>query len=242
MPFPTIDNDLLNIGILQGQIPVIGAGNKLPGSIINSGTGANQLVQLDNTGKLPALDASLLTNLPSSGSGSRVLIDTQIASNSAQIDFTTGINNSFKRHLIEIDDVHFSSGNLSLNMVFSNNGGSSYIAGSSYQYVLETSASGFNSDDYDSVHNNAAFEIRIASECTSTNSLTIAANIHLSNLAGASTAPMVFGTSVYPGTGIGTRGGTLIGSLASTTDVNAIRIRPSAATLVKGTFRLYGLS
>ena len=58
MPFPTIDNDLLNIGILQGQIPVIGAGNKFPGSIINSGAGANQLVQLDNTGKLPALDAT----------------------------------------------------------------------------------------------------------------------------------------------------------------------------------------
>ncbi len=32
--------------------------------VIDSGTGANQLVQLDGTGKLPAIDGSQLTNLP----------------------------------------------------------------------------------------------------------------------------------------------------------------------------------
>lgn len=37
---------------------------------LNAGTSANNLVQLDGTGKLPAVDGSQLTNLPSGGGGS----------------------------------------------------------------------------------------------------------------------------------------------------------------------------
>lgn len=108
MPFPTIDNDLLNIGILQGQIPVIGAGNKLPSSIINSGTGANQLVQLDNTGKLPALDASQLINLTGSGGGWNLIQQQIISSPVSQIDFTSGIDGTYSFYKIIATDIRCS--------------------------------------------------------------------------------------------------------------------------------------
>ena len=40
-------------------------------AVLNTGTGANNIVQLDGTSKLPAVDGSQLTNLPSSGSPSQ---------------------------------------------------------------------------------------------------------------------------------------------------------------------------
>ena len=64
MPFPTVDNDMLNIGVSNGQIPIIGAGNKLPDSIINGGVGANQFIKLDGSARLPAVDGACLLIYP----------------------------------------------------------------------------------------------------------------------------------------------------------------------------------
>jgi len=108
MPFPTVDNDMLNIGVSNGQIPVIGAGNKLPDSIINGGVGANQFIKLDGSARLPAVDASLLTNLPapSGGTGGMNLLDEQIiVSPVGQIDFTTGIDGSYDFYKIIATDI-----------------------------------------------------------------------------------------------------------------------------------------
>ncbi len=60
-----------------GDITAVVAGTGLTGGgssgsvtlNIDVGTSANQIVQLDGTGKLPAVDGSQLTNLPSSGAG-----------------------------------------------------------------------------------------------------------------------------------------------------------------------------
>ncbi|MDH5766559.1 MAG: hypothetical protein OEZ38_11140 [Gammaproteobacteria bacterium] len=108
MPFPTVDNDMLNTGLSNGQIPVIGAGNKLPDSIINGGVGANQFIKLDGSARLPAVDASLLTNLPtpSGGAGGMNLLDEQIiVSPVGQIDFTTGIDGSYDFYKIIATDI-----------------------------------------------------------------------------------------------------------------------------------------
>lgn len=40
------------------------AGGKITTSVIDAGTGANQIVQLDSSSRLPAVNGSLLTNLP----------------------------------------------------------------------------------------------------------------------------------------------------------------------------------
>ena len=108
MPFPTVDNDMLNTGVSNGQIPVIGAGNKLPDSIINGGVGANQFIKLDGSARLPAVDASLLTNLPapSGGAGGMNLLDEQIITSPVgQIDFTTGIDGSYDLYKIVATDI-----------------------------------------------------------------------------------------------------------------------------------------
>ena len=45
----------------------VATGTSTPVLTLNSGTGANQIVKLDGSAKLPAVDGSLLINLPSSG-------------------------------------------------------------------------------------------------------------------------------------------------------------------------------
>lgn len=65
-----------------GTVTGITAGTGLTGSTINTsgtiavdvGTTANKIVQLDNSGRLPAVDASQLTNLPGQSPFSRVLV------------------------------------------------------------------------------------------------------------------------------------------------------------------------
>lgn len=126
MPFPTVNNDMLKTGVLEGEIPIVGAGDKLPNSIINAGTGANQFVQLDGSAKLPALNGSLLTNLPAPGGGvgSMKLIQSQSASNSAQIDFS-GLDSTYKAYVFEfINTVH--SINAAVRMVISQDAGVSF--------------------------------------------------------------------------------------------------------------------
>lgn len=61
------------------QLEYIGAGD-LPDNVTTQGNtfnGAGQLVQLDSSGRLPAVDGSQLTNLPSSTPANMVTTDTQ---------------------------------------------------------------------------------------------------------------------------------------------------------------------
>jgi hypothetical protein len=134
MPFPKIDSDLIDTGILQGQIPIIGAGNKLPDSIINSGTSANQLVQLDNAAKLPALDASQLVNFPAGLGGGLVLLQTQIATgSSSSVTFgSTYLTSTYKKYIIDLIDLVTSVDGGYIEFVVSEDNGATYKGGSDY--------------------------------------------------------------------------------------------------------------
>ena len=57
----------VNVGTGANQIPQLDATGKLNVSTIPAGVNANQIVQLDGSGRLPAVDGSQLTNLPTSG-------------------------------------------------------------------------------------------------------------------------------------------------------------------------------
>ncbi len=112
MPFPKIDNAMLNTGSDVGQI-----------------------LQLNSAGKLPALDASQLTNLVTGNqSGSAlVLLNTQVVPGGGvgQIDFTTGIDATYKEYVVRGTDIGLSnSGNLGLRVriggVFKSTGGYTY--------------------------------------------------------------------------------------------------------------------
>ena len=60
------DNTFISIPSVSGFRTEIGLGSS---AVLDVGTGANQVVQLDGTSKLPAVDGSQLTNLPGGGGG-----------------------------------------------------------------------------------------------------------------------------------------------------------------------------
>lgn len=65
---------------------------------LTAGTSANNLVQLDGSAKLPAVDGSALTNLPA-GAQTVVLLATATASNSASLDFLSVIGSAYSEYL-----------------------------------------------------------------------------------------------------------------------------------------------
>jgi len=67
----------------------VATGTTTPELTLNSGTGADQIVKLDGTAKLPAVDGSQLTNLPSPG-GDVVGPASAVDENIAVYDSTTG--------------------------------------------------------------------------------------------------------------------------------------------------------
>lgn len=77
------DANYVSKGLLRVQDSATISGLNISGGVlsVNSGTGANQIVRLNASSQLPAVDGSLLTNLPSPVSktyGAGTLIDTSI--------------------------------------------------------------------------------------------------------------------------------------------------------------------
>src|SRR3954469_20460333 len=104
MPFPKVNNNLLNIG-----------------------SGANQLIKLDDSAKLPALDASQLINFPAALGGGMVLLQTQNASLVASVTFgSTYLTSAYKKYVIELIDVVPEIDVQTLRMVVSEDNGTNY--------------------------------------------------------------------------------------------------------------------
>jgi hypothetical protein len=73
-PNPTV----ANLGAISGaNLTNLNGSNIASGTVstarLDTGTGANQLVKLDGTAKLPAVDGSQLTGLPFTGNGGEIL-------------------------------------------------------------------------------------------------------------------------------------------------------------------------
>ncbi len=63
VPAGLADGDDVGLTAVSSNATLVGNGNAVPLGV-NVGAGANQIVQLNATGQLPAVDGSLLTNLP----------------------------------------------------------------------------------------------------------------------------------------------------------------------------------
>jgi len=77
------------------------------------------------------------------GAGSRVLIQSQTASASATIDFTSGIT-GYTYYELEFLGVVPATDNTDLRMLFSTDGGGTWIAGTNYRYFTTNTDSGAN--------------------------------------------------------------------------------------------------
>lgn len=208
--------------------------NTISSSNTNAVTGAGTINLSSNSfsSTSSAINTTTVSSIPTIGSWTK--IQTQTASASSSITFTTGINATFNNYVLVISNMVNSAGG-TFQVQLSTNGGSSYIATG---YL-----SGYNQFSYNST---------TLANTNSTSSLLIGALgsasgffncvCYLYNLTSNTNYPSHnFNSNVTPS--VLTNNITFWGAGVYTTTalVNAIQIIPSAGNITSGTFTLYGI-
>lgn len=209
-----------------------GTTNTNPHQSIASVGSAGQVLTSNGPGALPSFQSN------PSGTGGMVLIATATASNSASIDFTSGINSTYDQYQINFTDLIPVSNNVSLYMRFQSGGVFRSTAGDyAYAYsFFSTAAGGYNST--------SATQIELASTGNRplSNSTTKGASgtLFLGTPANTATHKRVWGTYTFWETLPlpCCLGGWLIGV---TTAVTGFQFSVSSNNISSGTFQLYGI-
>lgn len=198
---------------------------------VKSGASANNLVRLDSNAKLPAVDGSQLTNLPSGGG---TLLATQTASNSATVDFTANIDSTYKHYIIEITNLT-TGGSGTLWARFYQGG--AFISSSNYSYSFtEVGSSGSPG----SANANAQAQIILGTAVPAAgNQAAYIIDLYRPDIA----QPMVISWRGVEGDNtprVWAVNGA--GQLNTSTATTGIRFLQASGNIGTGTFKLYGVS
>lgn len=177
---------------------------------------------------------TVASSLPSWASPAWVLVETQTASTSSTIDFTT-ISSSYRIMKIIITNIHMGGGGLVMRV--STDGGSTYIS-SGYAWVSQlyrsdgaTDFGRSNSDSFMNMNRTSGSAPQI-----------LQTELNLYNINSGTNYFAVQGNlSTYDGSGTGFT--LFTGSYITATAVNAVRfLSSSGSTIDLGTFALYGIN
>ena len=163
--------------------------------------------------------------LPAAIGGSLVLLSTQIAVGSAQLDFTSVVTATYSAYLLDLENLAPSSDGATLQIRVSTNNGSSYLAGTEYNFINNgsgTSGAG-------------AFNIALTVGSAANRNACGAVRFR-----GLSTGVIRFNWETESTDNAGADG-VVFGGGSAGTGINAIRVRYSAGNIQTGTARLYGL-
>jgi hypothetical protein len=224
---------ILNVGsggtglITTTAYGIITGGTTATGNFQNAGTGTSG--QYYKSGGASALGTWTST----SSIGNLVLIQSQTASSSSTLTFTTGITATYNNYMVVISNYKASTSQ-NLLLQISTNGGSSYIS-SGYSGGVNQSV--WNSATLLNSNLTVGFLLGFSVTTTQpTNGV-----VYLQNFTSGAGYPMCQGqlTGVF-NSNFGT---CILSSLYDTasTTVNAFQIGPSTGTLSTGTFTLYGI-
>lgn len=215
-----------SVASLAGTLTLsLGAMNSF---ISGAGTGTTGQVLTSNGVSSPP------TWQAASGGSGWVLLQSQTASNSATISFTTGISATYYNYVLVFDGVVPVTNGALLQIQYSTNGGSSYVStGYSSGTGLGSNVGGAGS-----------------SQGTSTSAMVIAALNNAANNAGAGTCWLYnltsgsSASSVTRGYNVGSNLIILSGGLFGNTTsvINAIQLSFSSGNISAGHFHLYGIS
>jgi hypothetical protein len=174
-------------------------------------------------------------------SGSRVLLSTVTASNSTTIDFDTNIDNTYEQYIIELINIDAATDAQNIFLRVSTDGGSSYVATSSYKWTTvekenNTAASGGGSSSDTAIKLSSAYTIDNTAATSNFSGTLVMFNPASSTYA---TNFKWNGTFVNdtPGAAVTTGAG----YFNSATAVDAIRFTMAAGNFSSGEFKLYGI-
>jgi hypothetical protein len=171
----------------------------------------------------------------SAGASGLVLLDTQTASASASLDFTTDIDATYDAYFLQVGDIVPATDGADLLVRFSTDGGSSYFA-TNYNYALRN----FFADAFDGEANStSANGIPIGTSLGNGTGEHWNANVWLNNLVGG-----LYKSARFDGYGYisnplaGVAHG--MGIYGTASAVDALRLIMSAGNITSGWARLYG--
>jgi hypothetical protein len=168
--------------------------------------------------------------------GGLTLLDTQTASASASLDFTTGITSTYDVYLLQLSNIVPATDGADLYLRYSTDGGSSYLA-TNYNYAFRS----YFADAFDGEANStSATHILIGGSLGNGTGEHWNADVWLHNLPSA-----LYKTARFDGYGYisnplaGAAFG--MGIYGTTSAVNALRLIMSAGNITSGVARLYGI-
>lgn len=189
----------------------------------------NFVLTYDNSGGKIALEAA-------GGGGMWEEISTATASASASIEFT-GLSSSYKKYKVVMTDVK-PSANANMEVRLSNDGGSTYEAGSTYYEYIQW---GFGTTSVSVSNSTGADHIEVAG-INMSNATNDSSNLEVDITNHSSSGfTGIFAQGLFFNSGSPRRvGGS--GSTAAAEVNDAIQFIPSSGTITSGTFKLYGLA
>ena len=194
---------------------------------------------------------SAITSLPASISGGGMtLLSTQTASSSSTIDFTSGIDSTYKEYIFKFIDIHPSSTDVngeSFKFNFSIDGGSNYNVAktSTFFYALNTEAD----SNYFSYYNggdlgNSTGDQIVTSEFGGDNDQSVAGFLHLFNPSDTVGVKHFIAQFNEARASDGSEANYLSGYANTTSAINAVQfsMTRSGETIQSGSIKLYGIS
>lgn len=200
--------------------------------------GGNTIFTSDGSGNLSSVN---------SGFGSaQVLLSTQTASNSASIEFTSGIDGTYKEYVFEYINIHPATDDVHLQFQCSSDGGSSYgmTKTTTYFYAYNSESGSSYSLSYQSSRDLAQSTNaqQIASLIGNDADASASGEFHLFNPASTTYVKNFYGTSnSYETSTPYTINNFVAGYVNSTSAINAIQFTMSSGNMDAGTIKMYGI-
>jgi hypothetical protein len=207
----------------------------------NVGTAANNVVQLDGTPKLPAVNGSALTNLPypAASGASLVLISSQEASNSATIDFT-GLDSTYEFYEVTLSNVKPATDQVEFWMRVGTGAGPTYQADATdYYWQTETRSGGVSAIVADAADNEMVFTATGASGLGNATGEHLTGFVRFGNPAAADSHNFLWAGTYRDASNVPRpfNGG---GGYETDEAITAIRFLMSSGNIASGRFSLYG--
>lgn len=214
---------------------VVGSTNTTSALTLNSGSGGIKAVGVSGVTVANKNYMSINTSTGTLGSdsgptvGQMVLIATKTASASSTLDFTSGITSTYGTYFISVSSMLLSAAGINLNMVVSDNGGSSYLSST---YTAGYNSTGWNGATWTNVNSTALSTI--GRSTAGGTSGAISGYLYIFNLATSDTATWMgrffSGNTHY-----------VVFGACTTSSLNAIRFQLSSGTMTSGSISLYGI-
>lgn len=195
----------------------------------NFGTGTSgQVLTSNGVGVAPTFQTSAT-------GGRLVLIQSQVASSSASLTFTTGITSTYNDYFLLCTNYSLSASFPNIVVQISTNGGSSYIATGYTTGYVEMS---YNSTTW----SNANSTIGLILNSTVDSNSYCNTQMYLYNMTSGANYVQFSGTGQRTDNGGATKGNLITGTYNTVSQtVNAIKIVPSSGNINTGRFSLFGI-